>query len=85
MVPATRAGCDLFLPGVGTEAVACVSTWEETKCEFAAVCDSSCIYISNPCSVCALPSEHNPEIGSVLPAVNLPAFSRKLCLAILCA
>ena len=51
MVPTDRAGYDLFLPGVGTEAAASVSTVEETKCEFAAVCGSSWIYISNPCPV----------------------------------
>jgi len=47
MVPADRAGYDLFLPGVGTEAAACISTVEETKCEFAVVSDSSWIYISH--------------------------------------
>lgn len=46
-VPADRAGYDLFLPGMTTEAAACISTVEETKFEFAAVCDSSWIYISN--------------------------------------
>lgn len=49
MVPADRAGYDLFLPGVGTEAAACISTVEETKREFAAVGDRTWIYISNPC------------------------------------
>lgn len=48
MVLAVRAGYDLLLPGAGTEAAACTSVMEETKCEFAAFCDSSWIYNSYP-------------------------------------
>lgn len=47
MVRADKAVCDVFLPGVRTEA--CISTVEETKFEFAAVCDSRWIYISSHC------------------------------------
>lgn len=53
---------------------------EETNCESAAVCDSGWIYTSSPC-----PTETEVVTGSVLPAMDLPAFSRKLCLVILCS